>query len=142
MIPDFNDQGNLPQGIYESNLSEIEKRFAYNKPRQVLFRKLKLLVKDLRMAGCLTLYLNGSYITNKEEPDDYDACWETEGVTSSISPILRDIRKFKRERKQKYGGDIFYRIPELGIDHLQFFQQDSRTGELKGIIRINLETGK
>ena len=41
------------------------------------------------------------------------------------------------ERKQKYGGDIFYRAPEAGVDHLQFFQK-TRDGKAKGIIRINL----
>ncbi len=139
MIPKFNKEGVLPEGVHDATLEDIERRFATTPIRKKLFRGFKLLVKDLASAGCRTLYLNGSFITEKQEPKDYDACWETDGVDNTISPILRDIKTFKDERKRKYCGDIFYCAPELGADFLHFFQL-GRDGKSKGVIRIDLRS--
>lgn len=100
MIPPFNQNGALPPGIYAATLPEIKARFATNSTRDALFAGLKLLAHDLAAAGCKTLYLNGSFITDKQDPKDYDACWETDGVDNRIDPILRDIKTFKQQRKQ------------------------------------------
>ncbi len=140
MIPRFDEEGVLPAGVHDATLEEFERRFAINPVRKALFRGLKLLIKDLTYAGCRTLYLNGSFVTDKQEPKDYDACWEAEGVNNKISPILRDIKTYKDERKSKYGGDIYFCAPELGIDFLQFFQS-GRDGRSKGILRIDLRKG-
>lgn len=142
MIPEFNKDGNLPVGVYDATVSEIEQRFGYNGRRRRLVQKLKLLIKGLTSAGCKTLYLDGSFTTSKEIPEDYDCCWETDGVDNTIDPMIRAVKTFKKERKDKYGGDIFPRIPELGVDHFLFFQQDSRTGKDKGIIRIHLRASR
>jgi hypothetical protein len=141
MIPPFSEEGALPPGIHSASLAEVERRFATNPARKALFKGLKLLLKDLAMAGCKTLYLDGSFVTSKEEPNDYDACWDTQGVNNTISPILREIGTFRKERKRKYGGDIFFYVPELGTDFLQFFQSD-RDARPKGIIRFDLRKAK
>ncbi|MBX9721949.1 MAG: hypothetical protein K2X81_11180 [Candidatus Obscuribacterales bacterium] len=142
MIPELNNDGNLPPGVYDATISEIEQRFGYNSRRRKLLQKLKLLIKNLANAGCKILYLDGSFTTSKEIPEDYDCCWEADQVNNTIDPIIRGIKTFKKDRKEKYGGDIFPRIPELGVDHFLFFQQDGRTGKSKGIIRILLRASK
>jgi hypothetical protein len=37
-------------------------------------------LNDLRDAGCKRVYLNGSFVTSKDEPGDFDACWDPTGV--------------------------------------------------------------
>lgn len=136
MIPEFDNHGYLPAGIYKSTLKELRKRYAYNALRMRLFQGLEALVYELRASNCATLYVDGSYITNKAEPEDYDAVWELAGVNNTIDSTLRDgtIEQIKR----KYFGDVFCRMPEIfGRDHLEFFQTD-RTGIAKGIIKIDL----
>ena len=46
-------------------------------------------MENLKNAGCLTVYLNGSFVTNKEVPNDFDACWEEDGVDPAVlDPVL------------------------------------------------------
>jgi hypothetical protein len=79
---------------------------------------------------------DGSFITNKVEPEDYDAVWELEGLDNTINSTLRDGTT--EEIKWKYLGDVFCRITNVfGGDYLEFFQSD-RTGIAKGIIKIEL----
>ncbi|MBX9879558.1 MAG: hypothetical protein K2Y22_13940 [Candidatus Obscuribacterales bacterium] len=139
MIPNFDENGNLPPGQHLATLEEIEQYFAYNSSRKILFSGLSLLVEELTKAGCTRLYLDGSFITDKEIPNDYDACWETDKVQPTIDPILLNPFKQLTEIKNKYKGDIFPRIPELqvGIDHLRIFQLDINVN-IKGIIVIEL----
>ena len=33
-------------------------------------------LENLKNAGCGTVYINGSFVTNKVVPNDYDACWK------------------------------------------------------------------
>lgn len=137
MIPEFEKKGYLPPGVHPATLAQIEKRYAYNPVRRRLFEGLRKLARNLKEAGCKTLYLNGSYITDKNEPGDYDAVWEYEGVNMGLDPLLRNGWDMK-EIKRKYGGDVFCRMPEvLRKDHLEFFQTD-RDGMPKGIIKIDL----
>jgi hypothetical protein len=136
MIPPFDSNGYLPPGIYEATLAQIEKNYTYNLRRKWLFEGLTKLVKTLKTAGCKTLYLNGSYITNKLEPNDYDAVWEYEGVDNTIDPLIRDGLD-NITIKRKYGGDIFCHMPKY-FNYIEYFQTDWR-GIPKGIIRIDLE---
>ncbi len=138
MIPSFDEHGNLPPGIHIAKMAELKKRFTCTTQRRALFRGLELLVSDLRGAGCRKLYIDGSFITNKPEPADYDACWEPTGVDATIKPILREMKAFALERKRVYGGDIFCQIPNTGTNYLAYFQKD-RNERDKGIILIYLQ---
>jgi hypothetical protein len=135
MIPSFDKHGNLPPGIYDATLKEIEQRFASAPERKRLFDGLKRLLENLKAAGCATLYLNGSFITEKELPEDYDCTWDPSGVTAALD---KDILKSLEERKAKYLGDIFAHMPENGgFPYLEYFQKDKNDNP-KGIIKIDL----
>ena len=142
MIVGFDDKGNLPPGIHPTMLSEIEQRFSYNKSRKALFQGIKRLAKDLKSANCPALYIDGPFVTNIDEPEDYTDCWETHGVDNTTSPVLRDLTEFQEQRKKKYRGDIHYLIPELSdygyADPLTFFQWDTINDGPKGILAIDL----
>jgi hypothetical protein len=47
---------------------------------------------QLKAAGCRTIYIDGSFVTSKQKPGDFDACWEDNGVDikylESIAPTL------------------------------------------------------
>jgi hypothetical protein len=137
MFPEFNENGYLPPGIHLATLTVIRKRYAYNQIRRRLFEGVEAMVFALRSAGCVDIYLDGSYITNKAEPADYDAVWEFKGVDNTVDPILRDgtLEQIKR----KYFGDVFCRIPEIpALDYLECFQTD-RFGVPKGVVKIELK---
>lgn len=142
MILPFQPDGNLPPGIHAATWEEVIHRFGGNAHRQRLLKGLSIAVANLQNAGCRRIYLNGSFVTAKSFPDDFDAVWETEGVDfTKVAPLLLDRRDIlnhaRRQQQRVYGGEL---IPDLffGFDALEFFQTDD-TGQPKGIISINLE---
>ena len=141
MIPPFQPDGNLPPGIHTATWEEVVARFGGNPQRNRLLDGLRRAVSSLLDAGCPRIYLNGSFVTNKPEPNDFDVTWETEGVDfTKVAPLLldrHDILIYKRRRQQAlFGGEL---IPDryFGLDSLSAFQRD-RFGTPKGIIAIDL----
>ena len=73
MIPDCNDDGYLPAGIYPAALEEIADRFGRESEiRQVQMESLRWLVDLARRAGVRRIIVNGSFVTDKLEPNDVD----------------------------------------------------------------------
>ena len=94
------------------------------------------------MAGCGTAYLNGSFVTSKESPNDYDACWEEAGVDPTVlDPVLLTFDPGRAMQKAKYMGELFPASVVAdadGLSFFEFFQSDKDTGNPKGIIAIDL----
>ena len=73
MIPDFDDNGYLPSGIHPATLEEIAARFGQeSKLRQVQMQSLRWLVDLAARVGALRIVVNGSFVTDKLEPNDVD----------------------------------------------------------------------
>jgi hypothetical protein len=97
---------------------------------------------SLRAAGCTAVFVNGSFVTAKEKPGDFDACWSVGGVDPDLlDPVLLDFSDGRAAQKAKFGGELFpAEIPEgaSGKLSLDFFQQDKNTGQPKGIVGLRL----
>ncbi|MYC08219.1 MAG: helix-turn-helix domain-containing protein [Chloroflexi bacterium] len=62
-------------------------------------------LENLRDAGCQTAYIDGSFGTDKEHPNDYDACWEEAGVDPYLlDPVLLTFDLGRATQKAKYLG--------------------------------------
>lgn len=96
----------------------------------------------LRSAGCRLVYLDGSFVTAKTDPGDFDACWSMEGVDDrKIDPVFFDFSNSRARQKQRFRGEFFPAdLPEgvSGKTFLEFFQTDKETGARKGILAIDL----
>lgn len=145
MIPGFVDIGGplkvLPSGVHTATIAEVETRFAVSEPRKHLFSGLKLGLAALRRAGCRVIYLDGSFVTEKNIPNDYDLCWETNGViVDKLDPVFLDFSYKRQKQKEKYYGEYFPAnfIADGTLSFYNFFQTDKYTGKPKGIIRICL----
>jgi hypothetical protein len=142
MIPGFNRDGRLPPGIHWADLQEIESRFGFSERRRRLLGGLRSALEALRAAGCRKVYIDGSFVTVKHEPGDYDACWDIEGVqVESLDAVFLDFSNSRRAQKKKYLGEFFpAQMPEgaSGRLFLEFFQMDKETGKSKGIVGLNL----
>lgn len=138
MIPDFDTNGNLAPGIWTATIEEVEARYATNPHRIKLFQAFKQVLEMLRAAKCREVHLNGSFICNSAEPQDYDMCYEWRDMqpTSEFRALLKGTLD---ERKDKHLGDIFIRmpVPPYIEDYVEFWQAD-RDGNAKGIVRIEL----
>jgi hypothetical protein len=143
MIPKFLPNGNLPQGIHETTWGQFCKRFGHTTHRNTLIEGLVAALKDLSTAGCQKVYINGSFVTAKEVPGDYDLCWSIDDVIpEKLNPALLDFSPKGRDiMKKKYKGDLFpAEIPEgsSGKLFLDFFQTDKITGDSKGVIALEI----
>jgi len=145
MIPDFDDSGNLPPGRYRATWEEFANRFGSNDHRRQLLSGMNRMLLSLKRYGCRRAYIDGSFVTRKEYPDDYDGCWSPIGVDLQElykgDPVLLDFRNQRLAQKVKYGGEMFPAEMTEGLSgrvFLEFFQRDKTTGDFKGIVEIEL----
>lgn len=143
MIPDFNRSGLLPPGIHPASWAELVDRFGDNPTRSKLLVGLRAALENLKNAGCRIAYIDGSFVTDKEYPNDFDACWEEAGVDPYLlDPVLLTFDLGRAMQKAKYFGELFPASVVAdagGLSFLEFFQTDKNTGKLKGIVAIDLE---
>lgn len=142
MIPEFNEAGLLPPGVHVAEWDEVAARFGSNAHRLALLGALSRALEALRIAGCTAVYLDGSFVSAKEMPGDYDLCWSLVGVDPDLlDPVLLTFDDQRRAMKAKYLGDLFpaqFCEDRSGQPFLEFFQVDKDSGATKGIVRIDL----
>jgi hypothetical protein len=131
----------LPAGIHSATFSEVELAFAVNAVRRVLFDGLVTAALSLHGVGCVRIFLDGSYVTGKPIPGDYDACWDPVGVDlKNLDPVFRDFSNKRQAQKTKFKGEFFpstmRNTPTQPF--VDFFQVDRFTGLSKGILVIAL----
>ena len=139
----FGADGLLLSGVHWTNWEDFTRKFGGNPWRQKLISGLRAALENLKGAGCRTVYVNGSFVTDKVLPNDYDACWEEDGVDpEALDPVLLTFDLGRATQKAKYMGELFPAsviANSEGLSFLQFFQTDKSTGKPKGIIAIDLE---
>jgi hypothetical protein len=129
----------LPPGIYDATLEETAHRFAFNARRVGLFQGFKQAYRSLRGAGCNGVYLDGSYVTDKPHPGDFDGCWDPTGVDpTKLHPVLLDFSEGRKQQKLIFGGELLPSSPDPDgrIPFVGFFSVDRETGGTKGVVRI------
>jgi len=142
LIPEFNERGELPPGIYATTLAEVGRRLATNPRRRKLFNGLRRACKNLRAAGVPRIYIDGSFVTGKADPADVDGCWDVDEYVrvEAIDPVFLYFPNRRQAMKEKYGVDFFItNAMELGsgMPFVEFFQIN-RDGDPKGILVIEL----
>lgn len=143
MIPPIDSTtGYLPPGIHEADWREVASRFGGNEVRDTLLQGLLEACQNLAAAGCAMLLLDGSFVTAKLEPGDYDGVWETHGVNENLlDPVFLDDETGFASVRDKYLGDLFpaWDLAQPGMLFHDFFQTD-RDGVRKGVVLLNLRT--
>jgi hypothetical protein len=148
VIPEFSEDGLLPAGIHWSDWINIARRFGTNGHRARLLEGLSRGIASLKMAGCKHLFIDGSFVTRKEFPADFDACWDVNGVDldklRKYEPALLSFVNARALQRAKFFGEFFPAASPAENTHLfrtflQFFQQDKATGTAKGIVGYKIE---
>jgi hypothetical protein len=143
MIPAPNAIGELPPGMHLATFAEVEAVFVTTPRRRRLFEGLRLAIQNLHAAGVRRVFINGSFVTTKADPNDIDGCWEwTEEVhLDLLDPVLLDFTQARRAMRDKYGVDFFLATwveAGSGLTFLDFFQRN-REDAPKGIVQLDLE---
>jgi hypothetical protein len=80
-------------------------------------------------------------VTVKEEPADFDACWDATGVTAaSLAPALRTFDPGRATQKAVFLGELFpahFAADGAGTSYLEFFQTQRTTGRRRGIVVLD-----
>ncbi len=143
MVHHYDKNGYLLPGIHRVTWDEFLVMCGTNTHRLYLISGLKTAIRSLKIAGCRTIYIDGSFITIKEFPNDYDACWDISGVNPLLlDPILMKFDDGRAAMRIKYRGDLFpaqFSEGISGLTFLQFFQSNKINGEPKGIITLSLK---
>ena len=142
MLLDFESDGNLPPGVHWATWGEIFSTFGVTQWRRDLLRGLRAALEALQIAGCQRVYLDGSFVSSKTVPSDFDACWEEAGMDFTLlDPVLLTFDADRATQKAKFGGELFpasVTADPGGKIFLDFFQTDKDTGQRKGIIALDL----
>lgn len=72
--PDFNSDGDLPVGMHQATLAEVNQQFGTGSlRREIVARRLERIYRFARSTGQLGRFvIFGSFVTAKTEPNDVD----------------------------------------------------------------------
>lgn len=128
-IPEFNELGYLPPGVYEATWSEFLARFGTNPHRLRLATGLAAALRKLAIAGCRRVIIGGSFVTSKEEPNDFDGWYDDFCLDLELlDPLFVE----EVELQQTVFGGRLFDLPS----YEGFFQTD-REGRPKGIVALD-----
>jgi hypothetical protein len=146
MIPEWLANGDLPRGVHFATWREIEARLSFNPLRQRLLEGFRRGCEELRKAGCRLIFLDGSFVTRKQHPGDFDACWDVKNVDENkLDPVFWDFSRGRAAQKRRFLGEFFpAQLPDgaTGRAFLDFFQTNKVTGESKGLVAIRLRASR
>lgn len=157
----FDANGNLPTGVHEWTLERVFEVFVDEFPdsptrKQISMGFSRFLLEVIDIYGNFRIWIDGSFTTTKEGPDDIDTVTiihEGQYMRLSKDSQKRTLGLFVGpQTKKKYLVDS-YCIVEYDADHPLHntylseykvwntqFTYDSRTGLHKGFISISVST--
>lgn len=141
----YNQFGNLEPGTYEMEWDEFKNVFGISAHRCWLIEGMEFAIDDLKTIGCTAIYIDGSFVTKKIVPTDYDLCWEDTGISlvevkEKCYPLVDGGWKMQKI-KERYRGDVApaSNIADMKkcINFLGYYTEDKQ-GRNKGIIKVKI----
>ncbi|MGX0791745.1 uncharacterized protein DUF6932 [Staphylococcus hominis] len=140
---DFDDKGNLIGGILESNLEEVEQYLVLNFPnsstRKRNFDGLKLLIDELKnsklIEGVSKLWLDGSFCTNKNDPNDIDIVVLTKPFQEKGN-IIFELGMEIRNDFIDHHLDLYF-LPDFNVREEEKFEIINNHPEINDIEHFN-----
>ena len=117
-------------------------RFGWNSRRRFLIAGMQRALSNLQMSGCAAAIVDGSFVSSKDEPADYDLAFDPTGVNGGlVDPVLRRHDDQRKAMKAKYFGDVFpwgeVACATTLLIYRDFFQRD-RSGIAKGVVLLDV----
>jgi hypothetical protein len=145
VIPAFNEEGDLPPGVYRATLAEVLEHFGKGSiQRRVVADRLNRLYHLALSTGQLARFvIFGSFVTAKEEPKDVDIVllmedtFDLASVTGEAALVFQHL-----EADAHFGASVFWtrRCGALGGEQTMIeYWQIRREGGQRGIVEIVAE---
>ena len=142
-LPEFNEFGDLPEGIHRASLAEIVARFGSGTAqRRVVTERLQRVYQLAAATSHLDrVVVFGSYVSDVDEPNDIDVVLVMRSDFRSEDCPAESAVLFDHARaNDEMGASIFWVRPDmlLGEPLEQFlaFWQTKRDGRRRGIVEI------
>lgn len=123
-IPKFNQYGLLPAGQHPASLAMITAVFGFNARREQLIESLHRCIKlmhEENLAG--TLYVDGSFATDKPHPDDMELTLDVRGQSNAQQGLAILFHVKHNKFLKNMGIDWYPTLADnVGRDFTQFFQ--------------------
>lgn len=149
MLPNFNAEGLLPPGDYALTLEELRQSMLVNSPpgasatwdsewRARLVENLAVLVAQLWQVGITAIFVNGSFVEDKDHPNDIDGYFECELMRLATGELQRDLNLLDPHKvwtwdpasRKPYRG---YPKRQLPMWHAYRVELYPHVGQLSGI---------
>jgi len=136
----FDQQGNLANDVNLTCLEFIQ-LFGSNDERKKNIENLFTVAAKLKRIGCNTVFVFGSFATQKEFPGDIDACFDISNIDVKI--IEKNVSLFDKYERRRYHAYLkvhlpFFKINDADDELMQFLKKD-KDGNPRGIIKVNLQ---
>jgi hypothetical protein len=142
-LPEFNEAGDLPEGIHPASLAEVVLRFGSGTgPRLAVTARLQR-IYDLAMAtrALDRLVVFGSYVSAVPAPNDVDVILVMREEFNPNSCPAESLPLFAHGRAAaELGASVFWVRPGMllgePLDQFLAHWQRKRDGSLRGIVEI------
>jgi predicted nucleotidyltransferase len=142
MLPAFNHDGNLPEGIHLATEDEVFEHFAApSARRQWLGEQLQSLLTLAKSTGQLArVFLWGSYVTRKEIPNDIDVLlvMGTEFTVEAL-PLQTQVVFDHVQARLRFQADVFWTKASIDPEILHLWLDTYQTGKdftRRGIVEV------
>ena len=144
MLPAFDNEGNLPEGIHLATKDEVFARFTSSSARrQWLGEQLRTLLGLASSTGHLArVFLWGSFVTSKEVPNDLDtllvmsAEFAVEAVSAPMNILFDHV-----QARLRFQADVFWTKGSIGSEVLHIWldtYQTAKDFKRRGIVEVIL----
>lgn len=142
MIPPFRADGYLPEGLFLAPVAEVTFRFgSATRSRRRLVLRVRRWIDLARSVGASRLLIDGSFVTNKSEPNDVDAVVMLprdylEQIEQEGEPAL-ELQEMLLTRRPE---ELFAAEDDLDWNEwIEFFSRTREAdGRRKGLVEIKL----
>jgi hypothetical protein len=101
-LPPFNEDGLLPRGDYEMSLEELKDSMLVEGPeegypnwdsgsRMKLVENLEVMVGQLQRVGIREIFVDGSFVEDKDHPNDIGGYFECDVVEIATGNLQRGL---------------------------------------------------
>lgn len=140
----FTANGQLVPGIHDMDMISFKEEFGSNTHRLQLIGGMERAILAFRSFNVASLYVDGSFVTRKGFPSDYDICYEMEDNELArlflFYPIFKDFSNGRKAQKEVFHGEFFLATSIAAPPkemYMDFFQHD-KNDKPKGIVKLHI----
>jgi len=151
ILPQFTPDGVLPPGTYDLTIAQLRRSMLVGGPegtsedwnrklRRTLVDNLSRVVSVLRLAHIRPLYVDGSFVEDKNEPRDIDAYFECDRRAWAVGTIQTTLAQIGQPLGVPISWDkrLLETDPDTGVPHLPLWHAlrvdlHAHWGQLAGI---------